>query len=746
MPSVAAPPVDLIGARPSEQHQRLLRTLRKQFAQATEADSDNRRMAVEAQDFLNGNQWPEMERQKRRNEGRPCLTVNTLKQYKRQITNGMRARMPAITVLPVGHGADVETARIHKGLIRHIEQASDAEVVRQSAFDSAVDIGWGFYRIMLEYDDWTSFDQEPRLGLIRNHFQVYMDPHSQWATGQDAQWVFNFEEQDKEAFQDEWGVDGTTIAQWSSLGDTWIQKDTVRVAEYFWKDLQRVTLGQTQDGETLILEAVLLAPLQEFPQLAPVLQPFVAWLMTPTPRYLPLLDWIRGQARQAPQRLDGLPPAFVAWYVKEVLFPLIQRLGRVRPTEHCTVRWIKTNGYVILEESIWPGKYLPFIRMVGEELYKDGQMLRTGIVTPAMDPIRLRNYWVTMQAEHIALSPVPPWLIAEGQIPAQHQQTWASANTKPHAYLPYKPLSIDGQPVPPPIRNAYEPPIQAITVAMQTAEEYTQQAVGIYLGTVGGPSKERSGKAILAKDEQADTGTFHFADNMAHAMRYEAMQYLDLIPKVLTPGKIQRIVGDDGAAQQIVISQPGQPRSQEQLPEGIAGVYDLTSGTYDAIVDVGPSYETKRQEAADQLMQLTTALPEAMATVIWKVVDMQDWEGAGELSDLLKRLPNQILDEVSGGNKDMFLAQLQQQLPQLQQQLQAINAYAQQQETMLQKLAGENETLKQHYHLKLADLELKQKELDHQISMDRATLAIEREKVAMQRDAAEEESDGRTGA
>lgn len=727
--AVAAPPVDLYGSRPPAAHERLLKTMKQHFDQCAERETDNRRQGLAALEFRNGQQWDKVTQAKREADQRPCLTVNTLPQYERQITNSMRQSMPAITVLPVGNGADVDTAKTQQGIIRHIEQASNADMIRQAAFESAVRIGWGYYRIVLEYDNWMSFDQEPRLALINNPFMVYLGA-CQKPTGEDADYAFVFEHQDKEAFQAEWGIDGATMDLWGAVGDNWVQDKTIRLAEYFWRDKQRYTLAQLQDDSVILLESELLQPLKD-PTLPrefhDPLKNYVAHLCTPQPVWKPFEQWLAEQVREEPRQLDGLPDAFIQQYI-QLVHMIVSQVKRLRMTEHCQIRWIKTNGRVILEESIWPGDWIPLIRVVGEELHINNKVHRSGIIKSAMDPMRMENYWLTMQAEHIALSPVPPWLVAVGQ--TEEFPEWDDAHRKPYAYLRYKPTALGGQPVPAPSRNAFEPPIQAITVAMGTAREYTQNAIGVYRGNLGAPSKERSGVAIAAKDEQADTGTYHYLDNLAHAMQLEGRQYLDLIPKVLTPGKIQRILGDDGSPQMVMLTSTRQGvEAPEQLDKGIAGVYDLDVGTYDVRAEVGANYTTKRQEAAVQMTGLLqTPFGEVLGPTAWKMISMMDWEGARELADLVKQLPGQIVDE-GGQDAEAQLAMLKQQLPQLQQQLQALNAFGQECQAKLEATLQENQRLKEAHDLKLLELQLKERDQLADNQLEQQKLELEREKI-----------------
>lgn len=763
----AAPSLDMLGERSAEAQNEVLRVMRECFAASMAYEEQNRREQVEWQRFYAGQHWRPDEEAQRYAAGRPCLTINTLGQYERQITNEMRKNMPALNVLPVGDGADKQTAKILKGIIRHCNERSHAESVRQLAFDAAVRLGAGYYRMCLEYDAYDSFDREPRIAGIRNQFAVLLDHTGTSSVGRDACYGFVFEQHEKRKFKEEWGISESDLSMWHGPGDTWIAPDQVRVAEYFYKDYQRLTLAQMSDGSTMLLEPYLLQEPLEWLQMSGIstrmYQEYVSHLLTPRKEgqfYPQLLPWIREQAQ--PQRvmawMDGLPPEFTQ-YVAQQVSDLIANVRQVRPTQLNTIRWIKTNGYCILEESIWPGEHIPLIRVVGQELDLDNRVRRSGIVADAMDPMRLEDYMVTMMCENVALAPIPGWVGAQEQFEG-YEEFWDNANREPRARLPYNPHMVAGQLLPPPSRNITEPPINAIALTLQTMQQYTQNAIGMYQANLGAPSREKSGRALQVRDEQADTGSFHYVKNLGDAMTYEGELYLEVIPRELQPGKVQRIIGDDGSVSMVQLAdkraladQHAQMQQQAQaqglppplspeetLPDGVMTIYDPTMGKFDVRVSIGPSYQTKREEAIDQLLQLLqTPLGEVMVPVANFIIGKMDFDGAEELQELVKQLPGQIVEEQGQDNKDAQLQQARQMLQKLQQDLQKLDAFAKQERIANEQLAQENKSLKEAHDLKALDVQdnqretdLKARELEHKIAMDERQMALEEAKMQLE--------------
>jgi hypothetical protein len=133
--------------------------------------------------MLAGNHWPDKQKLAREIDGRPALTINKLPTFLQQITNDQRQNRASIRVSPVGDSADVDTAEVLQGMIKHIEYDSSADIATDTAVNSAAAIGFGYFRIMPEYCYEDSFDQKLCYKRIRNPFTVAFDPTSSMPDG-----------------------------------------------------------------------------------------------------------------------------------------------------------------------------------------------------------------------------------------------------------------------------------------------------------------------------------------------------------------------------------------------------------------------------------------------------------------------------------------------------------------------------------------------------------------------------------
>lgn len=579
--------------------EKLLTEAKARFERAKEAETENRRLAHEDLKFFAGEQWPPEIKRERDADGRPCLTINRMPQFVRQVTNDQRQNRPSIKVHPVDDGADVNTAKVYQGLIRHIEYNSNADAAYDTGFESAAKIGFGFFRFVTEYVSPLSFEQEILFKRVPDPFKVLLDPHSQEPDGEDADYGFVFEQVSKKEYKrrypdsdlakgQEWELTGTSWPEW-------VSEDSAIVAEYFYKEFEEKDLVLLSNGMVRLAED-----------------------------------------------LKNMPAG-------------VEEVDR-RKTQVPVIRWCKFNACEILDKTDWPGSYIPIVPIYGSEQFIDGKRVLEGIVRPAKDPARMYNFWKSAETEAIALAPRAPFIVADGQL-EDYEGEWKTANRRNHPYLTYKPTNNAGQPVPPPARQPVEPAVQAITQAAMLAADDIKATTGIYDAALGARSNETSGIAIQRRNQQAQTSTFHYVDNLTRSIKHAGRILLDLIPRVYDTARTARIVGEDGNVEVIRLNDPNFKDPKTGEPR----FYDLSVGKYDVTVDVGPSFATKRQEAAASMLEVAKTNPQIMGVAADLMVKNMDWPGAQEIAERLKKmLPPQLQDQQQGQIPPEAQAQIQQ--------------------------------------------------------------------------------------
>ena len=553
------------------------------------ADDGDRADALEDLKFKKGDQWDEQSVRQRELDSRPCLTINNIPAIIHQVVNDVRQNEQSIHVHPVNNGADEEVAEVIEGLIRHIEYDSGADAAYDTALDSAASIGFGFFRLITEYCDETSFDQDMKIKRVRNPFTCYLDPSHQEPDGSDSEFAFVTSKEPKKEFERLYPKKDPTIdyiAKGTGDDENWLGEDFVRICEYYRFEYEPATLVEFSDG----------------------------------------IGRVKGH------------------FTAQDIQPGVAPTGRTRSTTLRKLMWYKLTAREVLEKCEVPFKWIPLFPVYGDEIDIDGKVHRSGIIRNAKDPKKMENYWMTAATEEIALRTKAPYIGAMGQFEGV-EEDWQTANVRSYAYLEYNPVTIDGTMAPAPQRQQPADVPSGFIAMAGLARDNVKAVTGIYDASLGNRSNETSGIAIRARQHQGDVGNYHYSDNLTRTMRHLGRVILSGIPKVYDAQRILRVLGKDGQASQVEVNKPEQ--KADDYGQAVQTVLnDLTVGTYDVIVTTGPAYNTLRQEAAETMVQMAQNWPKLMEIAGDKVIRAMDWPGADDIADrVAKTLPPGLADK-----------------------------------------------------------------------------------------------------
>jgi hypothetical protein len=451
-----------------------------------------------------------------------------------------------------------------------------------------------------------------------------MDPTIQDPTGADAKWCFVSEDIMRSDYERMY-PDSAPITTLQSLGvgdqnlSQWLTEDTIRVADYYYVDYDRATLNLYPGNVTAF---------------------------------------------------DGTPE-------DKQLKAIYGKPKKSRESDRVKIKYCKINGYEILEERDWAGKYIPVVRIVGNEFEVDGRLYVSGLVRNAKDAQRMYNYWVSQEAEMLALAPKAPFIGYGGQFEGYENQ-WKTANTTNWPYLEVNPDVTDGAGSILPLPQRAQPPMASsgLLQAKAGASEDIKSTTGQYDASLGMRSNERSGKAILARQREGDVGTYHYGDNLARGVRHIVRQLVDLIPKVYDTQRVARIIGMDGETKMVKLN-PDQPEAVRKITDQnnpdvvIEKIYNPNVGKYDVVVATGPGYATKRQEALEAMAQLLQGNPQLWAVAGDLFVKNMDWPGAQEMAKrFAKTIDPKLMED---GDKSPELQAAEQQMQAMGQEMEQMH-------------------------------------------------------------------------
>jgi hypothetical protein len=563
-------------------------------------------------DAYNGYQWPNDLRRTREVDDRPSLTLNGVRQHNLQITNDAKQNKPGIKVMPTGNEATFESAQVLSAMMRHIEYDSNAITAYDTATHFQVNAGWGYLRVVTEYDDDDTFDQSIKIKRVIDPLTIYLDPDAKEADKSDAKFAFVFEDIEREEFEKSprW-KDYQDIATSAPLGGDsgWHSEDYFRVAEYY---------------RVVEKEDVLYALPKDF--------------------------------------IKGFPGGFIrkslleAGGKKNLQFRLIVKAieGNKRVRKRDVITQTVEYKLIIGEHEIeseareWPGKYIPIIPVLGEETIIEGTMDRKSHTRSMLDAQRMYNYAASSAVEFMGLQTKTPWLVAVESI-EELETYWNEANRVNTSALPYKALREDGSQLPSPTR--IQPPTAAPIYAtqMQASLQDLLMTSGQYAAQMGGQGNERSAKAIGERQRQSDNATYHFIDNLGVAIRHLGRVILDLIPKIYDTKRVIQMLAEDGQSMEVVLDPQAAKHYQQVMTEDnkvAQHILNPSVGKYEVQADIGPNYATRREEAFDAFKLILTQNPQLSAVLGDILFRAGDFPHAEEAAQRLRRLvPAQALGE-----------------------------------------------------------------------------------------------------
>ncbi len=562
-------------------------------------------------------QWPAKLKAQREAAGKACLVMDEVSQYVRQVTNEIRLNPPSIHARPVDDKADIEVAEAIQGLFRHIEEVSRARNAYKTAAEWAAVTGRGFFRVYAKQSDEGRNLYDPMVGRIANAMSVYFDEFSVEMDGSDATEAFIIEHRRPSRFKIEYpGCDTAGFAGNANASDydDWLTSDSIRVAEWHRKEKRgERTKVKTESGEMTEEQALIVKP---------------------------------------------------------------ENFRQVKETEWVNVVR-KITALEVLEENEFFSEYIGVVPVYGNERFTSDSRELFGLIRPSKDPQRLNNYLASNMAEAAVKQAKSPWLAAIEAIEG-HETEWSNAGEESN-YLPYNGVDQEGNQIAMPSRTDIDSRLPGYGQLIELGSRRVQASVGMYQAAVGAPSNEKSGKAIQERQDESDVSTYHYTDNLSQSIQHAGRIIMQMIPHVYDVPRMQRILGEDGTADNVRVD-PNSAKPYDQIKTGAGGVLKVINphiGKYDVIVTIGPSFSSKRQEAATIIGDLVTSDPGLMQMFgdLW--LKNMDFPGAQEMAKRAKKLvPPEVADKDEDEAKmpeevERGLTQLVQVLQQRDQQIDA---------------------------------------------------------------------------
>lgn len=590
-----------------ERAQQRLNKIRERFDKMRNYWSPIFEQARKEDAFIAGFQWDDIIRKERESAGRPMFTFNLLPAFTRQIINMVRQDMPQLRVKPVQSDKrstpkasnqqgtkDYSMADIYMGIWRHIEHVSRADQAYETALTHAVWHAFGYFTLNTKESPTDPFEQDLVIERVKDSYSLVIDPSAQEADFSDMQDAFVFTRISKDAFEriypgHQTGSFNVTVE--AGLFGDWFDRDSLQIATYWWIDYVDDEVVRMSDGRVHYMSEV-----------DHVLD-----------------DWAR-MGLYVERDDDGEK------MIKAVKRP-VAKWQRFTATEFIT------------PEMTTVFDRIPIFPVLGDEIVVDGRTRYMSAIRDAMDAQKSYNYHRTTAIESLSLQPKAPFVMSAEQIKG-HEREWERANRENIPYLLYN-QTIEA--VPPPQRAPPPTPAVAELQQAQFDAQDIQAIIGLHDASLGAESNEKSGKAVLARQRQGLTSTYHFPANLGRAIEAAGRVAVQAIPKIYTTERVMRIRMPDDAEDLVVINQ----KTVDQATGRTVLSNDLSYGKYDVVIDTGPSYATQREESVEAMLELLSVMPpEAAISVVHLIVQNLAFPGADKVASVLRKLiPDHLKSE-----------------------------------------------------------------------------------------------------
>lgn len=513
----------------------------------TQSDEQIRREhSLEAHKFLEerDGQWdPEIFRKM---SGRPRMTYDKCTPIRNQIAGEMEQADFDIKVRPAGGDATKELAKLRDGMIRNIENMSNAVEVFNHASRSNVTGGIDGCRVVVKFVESDSFDKDLIIEHLSNFLnRVWFDRSSEKQDRSDADFCWDIQSIALHTYNERW-PEGSAMSVSTLMQNRDNQQDQVIIGEFLYKKPVDINLALMSNGKVYLAE-----------QLEPVKDDLEAQGIT-------VADTRTRKGHLVYSRLfDGSD-------------------------------WLEAEEKTIFE-------WLPIVPIYGNfRMDEDNKPVYFGIIEKLMDAQRSINYYGSRDLEEVALSPRAKYWLTKKQATG-NQDTLATMNTNQDPYQIYN----TDESAPPPQQQGGAVVNQGLQIGLGNASNALQEASGLPPANMGLNPLMQSGTAIELQQSKGDTGTIHWFKAREIFICQVARILVNALPKHYDNKRSTRILNEDGSFEMVSLNDEVFDADKGEM----VVLNDLSIGQYDVTCDSGPSFKNRQQETAKALVQLSEIVP-----------------------------------------------------------------------------------------------------------------------------------------
>ncbi len=286
------------------------------------------------------------------------------------------------------------------------------------------------------------------------------------------------------------------------------------------------------------------------------------------------------------------------------------------------------------------GKWIPIVPFYAYRMYVDGVEWYRGLVRKLKDAARLFNMQVSQLAENAAGGgqEVPIFDPEQMENPSI-QALWADKNNQP--YLLASALRDNEGNILQSGPLAYSKPAQldgSTAALMQIVPSFIQDVTGTVPQEVSDP--DASGKAIREMRKLVNLNTATVMSNISESMSWLGTIYQSMAAEEYTTQRIFKTIGKDGTEGEKQLFKTVLDSETGKMIESNT----LTGKRFRAYSDVGPQYETMREQTVEDLKGMLEALKDVQggqrytSAIIAVLLDNITGVGLDPIKELNRRI------------------------------------------------------------------------------------------------------------
>jgi len=547
--------------------------------------------------FVLRDQWTAVERSEFTRLFKPCMTFNKLYDATKKIVGEQRKNKPDLIVRSLTGKATQDQINLRADLVRTISYQSQNDLIYQTAFKSALMLGFGAFQICLDYEAPRSFNRIIRYDIITDPTMCAWDPTATKPHKGDGNWcsrryIFT---------RDEFFATYPYVTNPISFVDPnmlldfqWQTKDTICVCDQFKKEWFPLKIYKLSNGEVVTD-----------------------------------YEW-----KEREKKFEDNKEFVKDNIIGEIIAREIPRIVSERHTQDYKIMHYRMIRDQIIDFSEWPSRQLPIPFVDGDSYYIEGRQYTKSFIHEARDAQKSLNYAKSEQMAELKNRRREQWIATPDNIIGYEQQ-WRNPELQMGALMA-KPDPKTGQM---PIKSPAWEVSQGLFVAAQSSTQDLREILG-FSENEEMQGRDISGKARRERKMEGSMSAYVFFSNLNQAIEQGGRVVNDLLPYIVGEEERNMTVSrKNGKSDSIIINE----RSGEKI------LNDLGEGDFDVEIDTGPSFAVQKDTALEFLQQTIQAFPQAFPLIADLWASNLDVQFMPMLKDRLKNLvPAEILAKEEG--------------------------------------------------------------------------------------------------